>query len=81
MLEAIQEVRGLLREAQPVIRRTRDSQARQRLEQQYRQAEVPIIEAVNFAHSFRYEASEERREVSRQRAEALLRELDIPVGP
>jgi hypothetical protein len=80
MLETIQEVRGLLSEAQPVIRRIRDAQARQRLEEQYRQAEVPIIEAVSFAHRFQYEASEERRDVSRQRAEALLRELDIPAG-
>jgi hypothetical protein len=79
MLEAVQEVRGLLREAQPVIRRIRDTQLRQRLEEQYRQAEVPIIEAVHFAHTFQYEASEERREVSRGRAEALLQELDIPV--
>ena len=75
MLETIQEVRTLLREAQPQIRRIRDAELRQRFEEQYRQAEVPIIEAVNFAHAFRYEASEERRAVSRQRAEALLDQL------
>ena len=75
MLETIQEVRGLLRQAQPQIRRIRDAELRQRFEEQYRQAEVPIIEALNFGHAFRYEASEERRAVSRQRAEALLDQL------
>jgi hypothetical protein len=75
MLESIEEVRGLLREAQPLIRRIRDAELRRRFEEQYRQAEVPIIEAVNFQHAFRYEGSEERRRVSQQRAEALLDQL------
>jgi hypothetical protein len=75
MLESITEVRALLREAQAQIRRIRDAELRQRFEGQYRQAEVPIIEAVNFGHAFRYEASEERRAVSRQRTDALLNEL------
>jgi hypothetical protein len=72
MLESIQQVRNELRQAQSLIRRVRDAQQRQQFEEQYRQAEVPIIEAVNFQHAFRYEASEERRAVSQQRAEALL---------
>jgi len=75
MLETVQEVRSLLREAQAQIRRIRDAELRQRFDEQYRQAEVPIIEAINFAHAFRYEATEERRAVSRQRAEALLDQL------
>lgn len=75
MLESITEVRGLLKEAQTQIRRIRDAELRRRLEEQYRQAEVPIIEAVNFGHAFRYEASEERRAVSRQRTDALLDQL------
>lgn len=74
-LEAIQEIRDLLRQAQPLIRRIQDAQLRQQFEEQYQQAEVPIIEAVNFQHAFRYEASEERQAVSRQRAEALLNDL------
>jgi len=74
-LEAIQQVRDLLKQAQPLIRRIRDAQLRQRFEEQYRQAEVPIIEAVNLQHAFRYEASEERRAVANQRAEALLDQL------
>jgi Cytochrome c554 and c-prime len=75
MLETIEEVRGLLRQAKALISRIRDPELRQRFEEQYRQAEVPIIEAVDFGHQFRYEASQERRVVSRQRTEALLDEL------
>jgi Cytochrome c554 and c-prime/Cytochrome c7 and related cytochrome c len=75
MLETIEEVRGLLRQAKLQISRIRDAELRQRFEEQYRQAEVPIIEALNFAHQFRYDASQERRLVSRQRAEALLDQL------
>jgi hypothetical protein len=75
MLESIQEVRNLLKEAQPLIRRIRDPQLRQRFEEQYRQAQVPMIEALNFQHAFRYDASEERRAVARQRIDALLDQL------
>ena len=75
MLESIQEVRDLLKQAQPLIRRVRDTKLRQRLEEQYRQAEVPVVEALNFQHAFRYEASEERRAVAGQRADALLDQL------
>src|SRR3989304_4370387 len=74
-LDSIQQVRDLLKQAQPLLRRIRDAELRQRFEEQYRQAEVPIIEAVNFQHAFRYEASQERQAVSRQRAEALLDQL------
>jgi len=81
MLESIEEVRGLLKEAQSLIRRIRDAELRRRFEEQYRQAEVPIIEAVNVGHAFRYEASEERRAVSRQRVDALLDQLANAVRP
>jgi hypothetical protein len=74
-LEGIQEVRNLLRQAQALIRRVRDNDLRQRFEEQYRQAEVPIIEAVNLQHAFQYEPSQERQAVARQRAEALLDQL------
>jgi hypothetical protein len=78
MLESIEEVRGLLRQAQPQIRRIRDIEIRERFEEQYRQAEVPMMEALNFQHTFRYEASEERRAVARQRVDALLDQLANP---
>jgi Cytochrome c7 and related cytochrome c len=75
MLESIQEVRDLLKQAQPLIGRIRDTELRQRFEEQYRQAQVPTTEALNLMHAFRYEASEERRAVARQRADALLDQL------
>lgn len=74
-LESIQQIRDLLKQAQPLVRRIRDAELRRRLQEQYQQAEVPIVEAVNFQHAFRFEASEERQGVARQRAEALLDQL------
>jgi hypothetical protein len=74
-LESIQQIRELLKQAQPLLRRVRDAELRRQFEEQYRQAEVPVIEALNFQHAFSFEASEERQRVARQRAEALLDQL------
>ncbi len=81
MLETIREVRTLLDQAKPLIKRVRDREIRQRLEEQYRQVEVPLIEAVNFGHSFVFDASEDRGEVARRRAEVLLENLANPLRP
>ncbi len=78
LLESIREVRTLLDEAQPLIRRVADADRRQELEEQYQQAEVPVIEAVQFDHSFNFERVEERRETDRRRADALLEVLANP---
>ena len=78
LLESIREVRTLLDEAQPLIRRVADADRRQELEEQYQQAEVPVIEAVQFGHSFNFERVEERRETARRRADALLEVLANP---
>ncbi len=78
LLESIREVRTLLDEAQPLIRRVADADRRQELEEQYQQAEVPVIEAVQFGHSFNFERVEERRQTARRRADALLEVLANP---
>ncbi len=78
LLESIREVRTLLDEAQPLIRRVADADRRQELEEQYQQAEVPVIEAVQFGHSFNFERVEERRETARRRVDALLEVLANP---
>lgn len=78
LLESIREVRTLLDEAQPLIRRVADADRRQELEEQYQQAEVPVIEAVQFDHSFNFERVEERRETAHRRADALLEVLANP---
>jgi hypothetical protein len=57
-----------------------DPGRRQRLEEQYQQAEVPLVQAVQSGHSFVFEAIVERREVARSRAEALLEELANPAA-
>jgi hypothetical protein len=80
LLEQIHEVRDLLKQTQPVIAHVQDRAIRDRLQEEYHQAEVPLIESVTFGHSFAFASSQQRREVARRRTEALLKELDIPAG-
>ena len=80
MLENILEIRRLLDEAKSLMRRVKDDTRREVLEEAYRQAEVPLMEAVIAGHRFVFEALHERRDVARQRAEALLEELANPSG-
>lgn len=68
----------MLDEAQPLIRRIRNAQRREGYENQFEQAEIPLIEAVRAGHSFAFEALVERRETARRRAEALIESLANP---
>ena len=70
----------MLSEAAPLIRRVTDQDRRQSLEEDYQQAEVPLIEAVQAGHSFVFGTSQERREVARRRAEALIEKLANPAA-
>lgn len=78
MLENILEIRRLLDESRSLIRRVKDERRREILDEAYRQAEVPLMEAVIAGHSFVFEALHERRDVARRRAEALLEQLANP---
>lgn len=78
LLESVREIRALLDEAGPLIRRVKDQARRRSLEEEYQQAEVPLIESVRSGHSFVFGALDERREVARRRAEALLEKLANP---
>lgn len=78
LLDTVREIRELLDDAEPLIRRVTDGSRRQRLEEQFQQAEVPLIQAVQSGHKFQFAVVEERSQVARQRAEALLKELANP---
>ncbi len=78
LLEGIREVRALLNEAQPLIRRVKDRSRQEDLQYAYDQAEVPLIEAVFAGHSFIFERLEERLGVARRRAVTLLERLANP---
>ncbi len=60
LLELVSETRALLSQAPPLIERIEDADRRARFEEAYQQAEVPLIEAVNTAHSFDFAELEER---------------------
>lgn len=78
MQEGIREVRALLDQARPLIRRVKDRTRREAFEQAYRQAEVPLIEATQAGHAFVFDQLQERLGVARQRAESLLELLANP---
>ncbi len=72
LMREVREVRGKLREAQSVIRRMKDRQQRAAYEEQWRQAEVPIIEARNAGHEFVFDNLKERLARAHQRTDALM---------
>jgi hypothetical protein len=80
MLEGIYEVRALMNTARPLIRRVEDRSRRTALEADYRQAEVPLSEAVSSGHRFVFDQLQERLGVARSRANRLLDELANPAA-
>jgi hypothetical protein len=75
LMTDVRVVRSQLNEARSIIRRIKDAGARARFEDQYRQAEVPIIEARNAGHEFQFENLKERLDRAKQRTEALMEAL------
>lgn len=78
LLEQIRDVRHLLNQAEPLIGRVKNQAERAALEEQYRQAEVPLVEAVHAGHSFVFDRLQERLGVARQRSETLLEKIANP---
>jgi hypothetical protein len=72
LMTGVRDVRATLNEARSLIRRVKDPARRQALEEQWRQAEVPVIEAAQAGHEFVFTNIRERLATARQRADALL---------
>ncbi len=81
MLSGVREVRVSLEEAKAQIKRVKDKTRRSRFEEAYRQAEVPLIEAVQAGHMFVFDELQERLSVARRRVDALLEQLANPPTP
>lgn len=79
--EALGVAREELKLVRSLIRRIDDRRRRTELDEAYRQAEVPLIEAVNAGHRFVYDDMHERLNVAQQRIEALLGRLATPSVP
>lgn len=75
LLEEVQAVREILAPVPRLIDRVSDSARRSALEEAYRQAQVPLTEAVNSAHAFVFDQMRERLATAKERSEALLDEL------
>lgn len=71
LLQRVHDIRALLNTAKRQIKRVSDKKLRASLQYDYEQAEVPLIEAVHYAHAFVFADTEERLEVAARRADAL----------
>ena len=78
LLEKVLEVRKLLDHSKHLIRHIKDEPRRRRLEETYRQAEIPLTEAAQAGHSFVFDKLQEYLDVARLRAKNLLGELANP---
>ena len=71
----VRDVRQVLNNARPVIKRVKDVTLRTSLEYDYDQALVPLTEAVHAAHAFVFVNARERLAVAHVRADALIERL------
>jgi hypothetical protein len=78
MLAGVDEVRALLNQARPLLRRVDDAERRLALEEAWNQANVPLVEAAEAGHAFVFDELESRLAVARERAERLLDDLANP---
>jgi nitrate/TMAO reductase-like tetraheme cytochrome c subunit len=72
MYDALHETRDVLKSARSMVNRVDDKRRRAELEEAYQQAEIPLIQATQAGHEFKYDNLKERLAVARQRLEALL---------
>jgi mono/diheme cytochrome c family protein len=75
---ALHESRDLMKTVRSLVNRVSDKPRRAQLDEAYRQAEVPLIQAVQAGHQFVFDDLKERLSVARQRIEALLGQLANP---
>jgi hypothetical protein len=76
--ERVREVSGIFQATEPMLRQIADPARRARLEQAWRDARVPLREAIDAAHAFVFAKSEERLAEARRRAEAVLQGIVNP---
>ena len=80
MLEGIRDARSLLKEANRLIARVKDTTRRARLQAMAQQVDVPLVQATQAGHAFVYDALEERLNTAQRRLAALYDDLADPPG-
>lgn len=78
LYDALHDSRDLMKSARSLVNRVTDKSRRAQLDEAYRQAEIPLIEAVQAGHQFVFDDLKERLSVARQRIEALFGQLANP---
>jgi hypothetical protein len=77
----IREVRQSLEHAKKLIKRVTDKSRRTSLEDEFQQAQVPLVEAVHAGHMFVFDRMQERVDTARKRSDLLLERLANPQSP
>lgn len=75
LMSEIASVRADLKQAQGLIRRVKDKGQRAKYEEEWQQAEVPLVEARNAGHEFVFDNLKERLDRARTRTEVLMDRL------
>jgi hypothetical protein len=75
LLGEVRAIRDALDDAESLIKRIKDRGEREQFEAEWRQAEVPLIEARQAGHEFVFDNMSERLTLARQRAESLMERL------
>lgn len=78
LYDALHESRDLLRTARSLVNRVGDPRRRAELDDAYRQAGVPMVQATQAGHQFEYDELKARLSAARQRLEALLARIANP---
>ena len=67
-----------MKTARSLVNRVNEKPRRAQLDKAYRQAEVPLIQAMQAGHQFAYDDLKARLSAARQRIEALLGQVTNP---
>lgn len=77
LLEQVQQVRTSLAAIRHVVDRMPKDARRTQFEEDWSQAEVPLVQGIHDAHAFVFDSALERIAVARDRTEALLRAVTV----
>lgn len=78
LYDALHDSRDLMKSARSLVNRVTDKSRRAQLDEAYRQAEIPLVQAVQAGHQFVFDDLKERLSVARQRIEGLFGQLANP---
>lgn len=81
MLQGVRDARGLLKDAESVIKKIADKTRRENLMREADQVRVPLTQAIEAGHAYVYDGLEERLAVAQKRLTDLYTHISMPGAP